>query len=35
LEYNLVFNKAELDILIGRAASNWVDVDDVNAWLAG
>jgi hypothetical protein len=34
IEYNPVFNRSELDMLITRAAGNWEDVTDVDAWLA-
>ena len=35
IEYNPVFNKSELDILIERAAKKWETVPDVDAWLNG
>lgn len=34
IDYNPVFDKSELDLLIARAASNWEEVKDVDAWLA-
>ena len=34
IDYNPVFDKSELDLLIARAASSWNDVEDVDAWLA-
>jgi hypothetical protein len=34
IEYNPVFDKSELNLLIERAAKNWDDVKDVDAWLA-
>ncbi|HEY9003438.1 MAG TPA: hypothetical protein VIM89_18925 [Mucilaginibacter sp.] len=34
IEYNPVFDKSELSVLIDRAAKNWNTVPDVDAWLA-
>ena len=34
IDYNPVFNRSELDVLINRAAGNWNGVEDVDAWLA-
>ncbi|HEY4196851.1 MAG TPA: hypothetical protein VGM63_15015 [Mucilaginibacter sp.] len=34
IEYNPVFDKSELSVLIERAAKNWNTVPDVDAWLA-
>ncbi|MBM2815373.1 MAG: hypothetical protein HW421_2135 [Ignavibacteria bacterium] len=35
IEYNPVFDKTELDILIDRASKNWESVPDVDVWLHG
>jgi len=34
IEYNPVFDKAELDVLIERGSRNWSSVNDVDAWLS-
>ncbi|CAN5330663.1 hypothetical protein BH09BAC6_BH09BAC6_14720 [soil metagenome] len=34
IDYNPVFDRSELDLLIARAAGNWEGVEDVDAWLA-
>lgn len=34
IDYNPVFDKSELDVLISRATDNWKEVGDVDAWLA-
>ncbi len=34
IDYNPVFDRTELDLLITRAAENWEGVNDVDAWLA-
>jgi hypothetical protein len=34
IDYEPVFNRSELDLLITRAAGSWEDVNDVDAWLA-